>query len=163
MGIIYTNPPTQGKVNDATLMDLYYTRMNEGYASRSHTYSKDLPEMFHKLMKANKFMSHHPMFEVEFSTDGSKLPPTHTNSIRKNSLPENSEDVMYNSEKSATFVSALRRKERPVGREQSKRVDAINLVVDKVSEKAASRQQNYSLFLQDMWLKIESAIQLLEN
>ena len=51
------------------------------------------------------------------------------------------------------------RKERPSGREKSKRVDAINLIIDKVSEKTQSIQDNTNT-LQDMWLKIEGAIEM---
>jgi hypothetical protein len=54
------------------------------------------------------------------------------------------------------------RKDRPAGREVSKRVDAINLIVDKVTEKTALMQDN--LFsLQDMWLKIESTIEVISR
>jgi hypothetical protein len=95
---------------------------------------------------------------VEFPGDGVKPPPKHPNSIRKAALPDptltKEEGGEFN-----TFVKVPSKNERPAGREKSKRVDAINLIVDKVTEKASSSQQD-NVSLQNMWLKIESAIEL---
>ena len=132
--------------------------MREEYTSRSHSYSKDMPKSFNKLMKAYYFLSKHPKFEVEFPTDGSKPPPKHPNSIKKSTIPESLQDEVFNDE-SNTFVRAPSRKDRPSGREVSKHAYAINLIVDKVTEKTAAMHGN-SLFLQDIWLKIESAIEV---
>jgi hypothetical protein len=140
-------------------MDLYYSRMWEEFASRSHRYSKDMPKTFNKLMKAYFFLSKHPKFEVEFPTDGSKPPPKHPNPIKKSSLHDSLQDPEEYNEESNTFVRAPTRKDRPAGREVSKRVDAINLILNKITEKTASVQDN-SLSLQDMWLKIESSIEV---
>jgi hypothetical protein len=79
--------------------------------------------------------------------------------MRKSTLPESLEDDTDHNKESNTFVRVPSRKECPAGREQSKRVDAINLIVFKVTQKTASMQGN-SLSLQDMWLKIESAIKV---
>ena len=62
------------------------------------------------------------------------------------------EDLVDKLDESTTFVRLPTRKERPSGREQSKRVKAINLIVDKLSEKAQSRHDNTTT-LTDMWLK----------
>ena len=90
-------------------------------------------------MKMYHFLSQHPKFEVEFLVDGSKLPSKHPNSIRKTSVPDSLEDLVDKPDKSTTFVRLVTRKEHPSGREQYKRVDAINHIADKVSEKAQSR------------------------
>ncbi len=133
-GIVYSNPPNSGEVKDDALMDLYYSRMREEYAARSHTYVKGCPKSFHKLMQAYKFLSEHPKFEVEFPRDGSKPPHKNPNSIRKSNMPE---DIAQPDE-SRTFLKLPSRKERPPGREMSKRVDTINFIVDKVTEIAQS-------------------------
>jgi hypothetical protein len=135
-------------------MDLYYARMHEEYATRSHTYTNDMPKTFNKLMKAYYFLSKHPKFEVEFPPDGSKPPLKHPSSIGKTNLLESLEDVTNHNEESNTFMRAPSMKERPAGTEQSKCIDAI-----KMTQKTASMQGN-SLSLQDMWLKIESAIKV---
>ena len=115
-------------------MDLYYSRMREEYAARSHSYVNGCPKSFHKLMQAYKFLSEHPKFEVEFPRDGSKPPHKNPNSIRKSNMPE---DIAQPDE-SRTFLKMPSRKERPPGREMSKRVDAINFIVDKVAESTAA-------------------------
>jgi hypothetical protein len=74
-GIIYTNPLTSGEVKQDALMDLYYARIHEEYSACSHSYPKDCPKNFQKLMKTYNFLSQHPKFEVEFPVDGSKPPP----------------------------------------------------------------------------------------
>ena len=158
-GIIYSNPPNSGEVKDDALMDLYYSRMREEYAARSHTYVKDCPKSFLKLMPTYKFLSEHPKFEVEFPPDGSKPPAKHSNSIRKSNMPEDLADALDVSDESKTFLKLPSRKERPPGREKSKRVDAINLIVDKVAERAQPLRDNTAT-LQDMWLKIEGAIEM---
>ena len=91
-------------------------------------------------MKAYHFLSQHPKFEVEFLTDGSKPPPKHPNSIRKGSAPDALDDAAKNLNESKTFIKLPSKKECPSGREQSKRVNAINLIVYKVSERAHSIQ-----------------------
>jgi hypothetical protein len=101
-------------------MDLYYIRIREEYSSRSHTYPKDCPENFQKLMKAYHFLSQHLKFEVEFPVHGSKPPPKHPNSIRKTSALDSLEDLVDKPDESTTFVRLLTRKEHPSGREQSK-------------------------------------------
>lgn len=158
-GIIYSNPPASGEVKDDALMDLYYSRMREEYASRSHTYVKDCPKTFNKLMKVYHFLSQHPKFEIEFPPDGSRPPPKHPNSIRKGTAHESTGDTEQNLDESKTFLKLPSRKERPAGREATKRVDAINLIVDKVSDKVQPIRDNTAT-LQDMWLKIEGAIEM---
>ena len=106
------------------------------------------------------FLSQHPKFEVEFPPDGSKPPPKHPNSIQKQSVPEVLEGTFNENEESNTFVKAPSQKERPSGRGKSKRVNAINLIVDKVSEKVASNSTQDTATLQDMWLKIETALEM---
>ena len=69
-GIIYNTPPSSGEVRDDARMDLYYGRIREAYSARSHTYPKDCPKSFQKLMKTYYFLSQHPKFEVEFPPDG---------------------------------------------------------------------------------------------
>jgi hypothetical protein len=103
-------------------MDLYCGRIREEYSARSHTYPKDCPKSFQKLMKTYYFLSQHPKFEVEFPPDGSRPPPKHPNSIQRQSAPVVLEDTFNENEDSNTFVKAPSRKERPSGREQSKRV-----------------------------------------
>ena len=127
-------------------MDLYYARMRDDYAARSHSYSKDMPKSFNKLMKAYYFLSKHPKFEVEFPTDGSNPPPKHPNSIKKSTLPETLQDEVFNDD-SNTLVRAPSMKDHPSGREVSKHADAINLIVKKDTEKTTSMQIN-SLSLQ---------------
>ena len=121
-----------GELKDDANMDLYYQRMRAEYASRSHTYSKDMPKSFDKLMTAYHFLSQHPKFEVEFPGDGIKPPPKQPNSIRKAALPDSldaeEEGGGYN-----TFVKVPSKNEWPAGREKSKRIDAINLIVEKVT------------------------------
>ena len=56
-------------------------------------------------------------------------------------------------------MRAPTRKDCPNEREVSKNIDAINLIIDKVIEKTALMQDNL-LSLQDMWLKIESTIEV---
>lgn len=157
-GIIYNNPPTSGELKDDANMDLYYQRMRAEYAARSHTYSKDMPKTFDRLMTAYHFLSQHPKFEVEFPGEGVKPPPKHPNSIRKASLQDTLDPEEEVGEHN-TFVKVPTRKDRPAGREKSKRVDAINLIVDKVTEKTSSQQQD-NVSLQNMWLKIENAIEV---
>ena len=53
-GIVNSNPPNSGEVKDDALMDLYYSRMREEYAARSHSYVNGCPKSFHKLMAAYK-------------------------------------------------------------------------------------------------------------
>ena len=65
-GIIYNNSPTSGEVKDDELMDLYYSRMQEEYALRSHIHSKDMPKTFCKTMKAYCFLSRHSKFKIKF-------------------------------------------------------------------------------------------------
>ena len=108
--------------------------------------------MFHLL-------SQHPKFEVEFLVDGSRPPHRHPNSIRKTSVLDSLEVLVDKPDKSTTFVRLPTRKESPTGREKSNQVDAINLIVDKVSENAQSGQDNTTT-LQDIWLKIESATEI---
>ena len=79
---------------------------------------------------------------MEFPVDGSKPPPKHPNSIRKASAPDSLEDLGDTPDESTTFVRLSTTKECPSGREQSKQVNAINLIVDKVSEKAQSSKDN---------------------
>ena len=107
-----------------------------------------MPKTFSKLTKAYFFLSKHPKFEVEFPTDGSKPSPKLPNSIKKSSIPD-----------SRTFVRVPTQRDCPAGRDVSKHVDAINLIVNKVTEKTESIQGN-SLSLQGMWLKIKSAIEV---
>ena len=158
-GIIYTSHPTSGEVKEDALMDLYYARIREEYSACSHTYPKDCPKNFKKLMKTYLFLSQHPKFEVDFPVDGSKPPPKHPNSIRKQSAPDSLADLTEKADESNTFIRLPTRNDRPSGKEKSKRVDAINLIVNKVSEKTQSMKDNTST-LQDMWLKIEGAIDL---
>ncbi len=65
-GIIYNTPPSSGEVRDDARMDLYYGRIQEEYSARSHTYPKDCPKSFQKLMKTYYFLSQHPKVEVDF-------------------------------------------------------------------------------------------------
>ena len=90
-------------------------------------------------MKAYHFLCQHPKYVVEFPVDGSKPPPRHPNSIRKTSAPDSLEDLFDKPDKFTTFVRLPTGKERPSGREQSKQVDVIKHIADKVSEKAQSR------------------------
>jgi hypothetical protein len=156
--IIYSNPPNSGEVKDDAMMDLYYSRMREEYAARSHTYVKGCPKSFDKLMQAYKFLSEHPKFEVEFPPDGSKPPHKNPHSIRKSNLSEDLAEAIAQPDESRTKLPS--RKERPPGREMSKRVDAINFIVDKVAERAQLPPRDNASTLQDMWLKIESAIEM---
>ena len=74
-------------------------------------------------------------------------------------MPEDLAEAIVEPDESKTFLKLPSRKERPPGREKSKRVDAINLIVDKVAERAQPPCDNTAT-LQDMWLKIESAIEM---
>ena len=70
------------------------------------------------------------------------------------------EDNFNENEDSNTFVRAPSQKERPSGMEHTKRVDAINLIMNKVSEKVASHSTQDTATLQDMWLKIKTALEM---
>jgi hypothetical protein len=104
-------------------MDLNYARICHEYHARSKSYAKDMPKTFDKLMKSYHFLSKHPKFEVEFPTNGSKPPPKHPNSIRKADLPDNLSDTNPDPEATETFVRLPQKKDRPAGREYSKRVE----------------------------------------
>jgi hypothetical protein len=158
-GITYSNPPTSGEVKDDNMMDLYYSRMQEEYALCSHTYSKDMPKTFCKMMKAHYFLSKHPKFKIEFPVDGAKPPTRHPSTVRKISTPVSQEDFTDNLKETSTFVRVPNRKGHPASREHSKRVDVINLVVDKVSQKVSATQNNPPM-IQEMWRKIEGAIEV---
>ena len=116
-------------------MDVYYAQMREEYAPCSHTYTKDMPKTCSKLMKACHFLSKHPKFEVKFLKDGSKQPPKHPNSIRKNYLLALEDNVDVRD--SNSFVRHSMRSERPAGQQHSMQVDAINLIVIKVKQQTA--------------------------
>ena len=111
-------------------------------------------------MKAYHFLSQHPKCKVESPTDGSKPTPKNPNSIRKDHVPEELEDAFNDNEESNTFVKLPSRKDRPNGREKSNQVDAVNLIVDKVSERVSLHQTQDTTTLQDMWLKIETALKM---
>ena len=108
-------------------------------------------------MKSFHFLSKHPKFEVEFPTDRSKPPTKHPNSFRCADTLDKVSDTNFDREASESFVRLPKSKERPAVREYSKRVDAINLIVDKVSQQVNTSRENTSS-IHDMWTKIETAI-----
>ena len=110
-----------------------FSYLHQGYATT-----------FSKLMKTYHFLLKHPKFEVEFPRDGSKPPPKHNISIRKNSLLL--KDNVHVGD-SNIFVRHPTRSERPAGQEHSKPVDAITVIVNKVMHK---QQDQLHLLL---WLK----------
>ena len=115
-----------------------------------------------KLMKAYFFLTKHPKFEVEFPVDGSKPLPKHPYPIRKNNILDTQVDLSFDPENGSTFVGTPGKKERPVGREQLKHVDAINLIMYKVSQKATV-MHGKAPTIHDMWSKIESAISIMSK
>lgn len=67
------------------------------------------------------------------------------------------EQNVANGDYSNTVVRAPTRIDRPAGQENSKHVDAINFVVDKVMQEASGMSAPYA-FIQSMWSKIESGM-----
>lgn len=55
--ITYQNPLNFGEVKEDMKMILYFCQMTEKYPSCAHTYKKDMPKTFSKLMKAYHFLS----------------------------------------------------------------------------------------------------------
>lgn len=81
--ITYQNPKNSGEVKDDMKIDLSYSQISEEYSSPAHTYTKSMPKTFSKLIKTYNFFSKHPMFEVRFRRDCSKLSRKYLNSMRK--------------------------------------------------------------------------------
>jgi hypothetical protein len=108
-------------------------------------------------MKGYYFLSKHPKFEIEFPTDGSKPPSKHACTIRRNQVNVDAikEDIIP--ETANTFVRLPSRNAHPPGREQSKRVNAINFTVDKTTEKALV-PTGYSS-VEKLWEKIKNWIE----
>ena len=131
VGLVRTIPPKSGELYHDKKMDLYYSTIRELYASRINTWSSSLPRKFDILMNSYEFLSEHSKFEVEFPKDGPPLSAKKTSKASK---------------------QAPTRKDRPLGREASKKCAAIAYVVDKVTTKVATayRPPNWDAFAEHM-------------
>ena len=118
-----------------------------------------MPKTFCKMMKAYYFLHKHPKFKIEFPVDSSKPPTKHPSTVCKSSAPDSQEDFSATFKETSTFVKVPNRKGCPASREHSKHVNAIKLVVDKVSQKVFVTQNNQPM-IQEMWRKIEGAIEV---
>ena len=141
-GILSTNPPKSGKVKDNQIMDRYFSGMRQIYADQAHTFKRDVPRDFSKCMKAYLFLRTHPKFEAEIPTNPSGKRP----SKNPNAIQAEGEDYNLN-EKSAelctgqSFVIHQSNKTCPAGRETSKRADAVNFIISKITKQSNKAQK----------------------
>jgi hypothetical protein len=135
--IVSRNKPLSGKVAGDNLMNLYCQGMWEIYASKSHTYKKDVPEEFSMCMKAYNFLSSHPKFEVKIPTNGSRLPSKNPSNLIASVPPDQNLDHLNKTTLNEYFViHPAVKKTRPVGRGAAKQSDAVTYAIDKVTQKA---------------------------
>ena len=118
-------------------MDLYYARIHEEYSARLHSYPKDCPKNFQKLMKMYNFLSQHPKFEVEIPLNPSQKRP----SKNPNSIQAEGEDFISSNDNEDTtpdlsFVIHPQSKTCPAGRDSTKRSDAVKFIVNEASKRA---------------------------
>jgi hypothetical protein len=138
-----TNPPKSGEVKDDLLQDRYYSRMCQIYTDQSHTFKRDVPRDFSKCMKAYLFLRTHPKFETEIPANPSgKRPSKNPNAIQAEGKRYESNEKTSDSRSSQSFVIHPTNKSCPVGRESSKRADAVKFIIDKVTKQTSDVQKH---------------------
>jgi hypothetical protein len=143
VGIMSTNPPKSGEVKDDLLQDRYYSRMRQIYADQSHTFKRDVPRDFSKCMKGYLFLRTHPKSETEIPANPSgKRPSKNPNAIQAEGEGYESNEKTSDSCTSQNFVIHPTNKSRPVGRESSKRADAVKFIIDKVTKQTSDAQKH---------------------
>lgn len=91
---------------------------------------------------------------------GSKPPLKHPNSIQQNNLPVFEDNVDFCD--SNSFVRYQKRSERTAGHEYTKQVNAINLIVNKMTQQSAGPVSS-TILVEKKWSKVEKGLDAFNN